>query len=233
MYPLSLSPTSTTAGSQDLCTKMKARFPHLGEGKALPSYCPHPGGYHVTSHAASRLKKEHLSLPWPLVQAQSSSATNGCPTRPCPAPRTCRCSHRYDTGLLLHLQSCSTAYQHTTQCQVPLLGTAAICNLQLSPVHRKLGKLTANSLCALANMTHSFPDQAWSPWTILASQSRTQSEPCWHFLLPFVYDFQSMALVTSLQWKERKITMPAAKIILLLIMFPVLYLRPILQAFRI
>lgn len=95
-------------------------------------------------------------------------------------------------------------------------------------VHRNLGKFTANSLCALDKMTHSSPDLAWSPWTIPASQSRGQSEPCRHLLLPFFYDFQSMALVTSLQWKERKISMPAAKIILLLITFPVLYLRPIL-----
>lgn len=144
LYPLSLSPTSTTAGSQDLCIKRKVTFPHLGEGRALPSYCSHPGGHHFTSHAASRLEQEPLSFPWPLMLAHSSSVTHGFPTTPCLAQKCC---HMNDMELLLHLQSCSTAYQHTAQCQVPLLGTAA--------VHRKLGKFTANSLCALAKMTHS------------------------------------------------------------------------------
>lgn len=199
---------------------MKIRLPHLGEGRALPSHCSHPGGYHFTSHAASRLKQEPLSFPWSLMRVHSSSLVNGSPTIPCLAPKTCRCSHSCDMELLLHLQSCSTAYQHTAQCQVPSLGTAAI--------QRKLGKFTVNSLCALAKMTHSSLHLAWSPQTILVTQSRAQSEACRHFLLPFIYDFQSTTLVTSLQWKERKITLPAAKITLLLITFSVLYLRPIL-----
>lgn len=70
--------------------------------------------------------------------AHTSSAPSGSPTIPCPAPR---CSHTNDRSC------CSTAYQHTTQCQVPLLGTTA--------VHRKGEKFTATSLCALATMTHS------------------------------------------------------------------------------
>lgn len=186
--------------------------PGWRKGPSILLFTPRWAPFHLPRW--QRLKQEPLSAPWPLMQAHSSSATI-----PCPAPKTCRCSHRYAMELLLHLQSCSTAYQHKTQCYVPL-GTAAI--------HRKLQKFTANSLCALAKMTHSSSHLSWSPWTISASQSKAQSEPCRHFLLPFVYDFQSTALVTSLQWKERKTTMPAAKIILLLITFPVLYLRPIL-----
>lgn len=58
-------------------------------------------GFHFTSHAASRLNQEPLSFPWPLTQAHSTFATNGSPLIPCRAPRTGRCSHRYDMGLLL------------------------------------------------------------------------------------------------------------------------------------
>lgn len=93
---------------------------------------------------------------------------------------------------------------------------------------QKRGKIHCNLTLCLGHNDPQLPHLAWSPWTILASQTRAQSEPCSLFLLPFVYDFQCTALVTSLQWKERKITMPAAKIILLLITFSVLYLRPIL-----
>lgn len=146
LYPLSLSPTSTTAGSQDLCTKKKARFPDVGEGKALPSYCSHPGRYHVTSMLPAGSRKSIFLYPGLLCRHRAALPPMAVP--PCPV------QHQGPAGALTGMTQgcCSTAYQHTTQCQVPLLDTAA--------VHRKLRTFTANSLCALVKMTHSFSDQA-------------------------------------------------------------------------
>lgn len=141
----------------------------VGEGRALPSYCSHPGGYLFTSQAASRLKQEPLSFPWPLTQAHSSSATSGSPTIPCRAPGTASAL----TGLTWNCCSISRAapLHINTQPNARFPCWALLSSQKFGKIHCKLALCLGQNdpqlpTPDLVTMNHpGFPEQG-SVWTL-------------------------------------------------------------------